>query len=324
MAEYFVILNGVQQGPLSREALAQLHISPETLVWRSGLQEWVAASQLAEIADIIVNNNASQSGANNQYGQQAQYGPNNQYGANTQYGQQAQYGPNNQYGQNGNGGSVGGEEIIIENEDWYAMINDTRVGPMSVSALIGMGLRPDTPVWRAGMTDWTEASTQSEIMDVLSRQNASGSPFANNPQYGQNTQYGQNPQYGQNTQYGQNPQYGQNQYGQNQYGQNPQYGQNQYGQNSQNRGQSPQMMPTNWMPWAIAATVVGFCTSFIGAIFGVIGILNAHKANTYYSMNNYEDGNKANSTAKTMTIIAIILAVVGFFGSYYFLKSGIF
>lgn len=132
--------------------------------------------------------------------------------------------------------------------------------------------------------------------------------YGQNPQYGQNGgygQYGQNGAYGQNGQYGNG--YGQNQYGQPPYGQpynpKPQYQQNQYG--------PYQQAPKNWLTLAIVATVCGFLFSCIGGIFGIIGIVQANKANDAYRMGNDLIGDAANGTAKTMTIISFVLAGIG-------------
>ena len=75
-------------------------------------------------------------------------------------------------------------------------------------------------------------------------------------------------------------------------------------------GYHPQIR-TNWLPWAIVATVLGFFTSCIGAIFGIIGIIQANKANTYYAQNFEREGDMANSNAKIMTIIGLVFAAIG-------------
>lgn len=132
-------------------------------------------------------------------------------------------------------------------------------------------------------------------------------------QYGQNgaqqngQQYGQ--QYGQNPQYDQNPQYGQPQYGQTPYGQQPNYGQNpQYGHNN---GYDPMTGHKNWLTLAIVATVVGFIFSCVGGIIGIVAIIQANKANDAYMLGNEMLGDSANSSARTLTIIAFALAGLG-------------
>lgn len=181
-------------------------------------------------------------------------------------------------------------ETISEPEEdngWFAMIGNRRIGPATITELIAAGATPSTPVWHPGMADWANASTQREFNE---RFNANTPP-----------PYGQQPNFGQNPQYRQNPQYGQNRFN-NQYNNQP--------------GR------TNWLPWAIGATVVGFLTSCIGAIFGIIAIVQANKANGFYAAGFDAEGDQANNSAKTMTIIACILAGIGLVFSGILIKSG--
>lgn len=77
----------------------------------------------------------------------------------------------------------------------------------------------------------------------------------------------------------------------------------------------PQTVPhTNWLPWAIAGTVLGLC-SCIGLVFGILGIVQANKANTAFSMGNPAVGTEANRNAKTMTIISLVFGGLGCIGS---------
>lgn len=52
--EYFVIINGVQSGPLSKDRLMTAGIQPDSYVWRQGLADWVKADTLPELADIFM------------------------------------------------------------------------------------------------------------------------------------------------------------------------------------------------------------------------------------------------------------------------------
>lgn len=190
-------------------------------------------------------------------------------------------------------------------QSYYAMMGGTRIGPETPDALAAQGLTPDTPVWCQGMADWMPASTRQELMDAISRHSYSGASSAN-PTYSQNT----------NTYYGQqntcNP-------GQNQG--NPYYGNSRnypYGNDRRNQGQP---VRTNWMPWAICATVGGIF-SCLGVIFGIIGIVQANNANSSYAMGNDAMGDQANRTARTMTIIALILDGIGLIGNISLFSSG--
>lgn len=85
----------------------------------------------------------------------------------------------------------------------------------------------------------------------------------------------------------------------------------------------PQYIPhTNWLPWAVTATVLGFLCSCIGMIFGIVGIVQANKANRYYAEGIQMAGDSANSTARTMTIIAFVIAAIGLGYTLVMLSSG--
>lgn len=180
-----------------------------------------------------------------------------------------------------------------ESVEYYGMIRNMRVGPMSIESLIAQGITPDTPVWRDGMTDWAPASTQPEIMEALKQRQAQ--------QYGADQQ---NHKPGIN-----NPYYGQNSHQQyNAYENQPTYGNNTSGN-----------IRTNWMPWAIVATVFGL-GSCIGLILGVIAIVQASNANNFFASGRDIEGESANRNAKTLTIIALAidaLAILGSIGTFF-------
>lgn len=246
---YYIIENEQQAGPFSKSDLASRHISSETLVWRPGLNDWVKASQLEELADIIAIETGYQdlnTGADNR---------------------------------------------------WFAMINGRQEGPYTIETLISMGLNPETPVWRSGMPDWTNASYVPEIMRRFS-----ATPPPHNGGYPR-ADYGRNPGFG-----------GYNQGGYNQGG----YNQGGYNNNGWQRPQGV----INWLPWAIIATIIALPTSCIGAIFGIIAIINANKANTLYQQGYPEYADSANKTAKTMTIITAGLIALGIIGSLFVVKNG--
>lgn len=56
MEEWYYALNGAQQGPVSREVLLQLlgsrQLPATSLVWREGMADWVAASQVLELSQV--------------------------------------------------------------------------------------------------------------------------------------------------------------------------------------------------------------------------------------------------------------------------------
>lgn len=127
---------------------------------------------------------------------------------------------------------------------FYIAVNGNQAGPYTFDQLRSQNVTPDTLVWFAGQPDWAKASTIPQLQTLFVSQQQ---PYQQ-PQQPQQPQYGQQPQQ----QYGQ-PQ--QPQYGQQQAYQQPQYGQSIY-QQQNDYGMSQPM--TNWLPWAIAATVCGF------------------------------------------------------------------
>ena len=187
---------------------------------------------------------------------------------------------------------------------YFIIIGNSQAGPYAKEQLLGAGLTANTPVWRQGMADWAPASSLTELSDLFYCE--SGQSFSQPEQ-----SYSTRPPY-------EEPPYGQRAYGQQPYGQQPPYGQqNPY-------GQQPPYGPathTNWMPWAIVGTIIGGLFSCIGLIFGIIGINAAGKANNAYAAGDYATGDANNSTAKTMTIIALVLGGLGLLANITILSS---
>ena len=185
---------------------------------------------------------------------------------------------------------------------YFIISEGQQAGPFPKEHLKARGVEKDTYVWREGLEGWVPASELPELQDIFEEtiiQAVPQQPYGQPQQpYGQPQQpYGQpQPPYGQPQQpYGQPQQpYGQPQ---------PPYGQPQpYG--------NP-VPHTNWMPWAIVGTIVGALFSCIGMIFGIIGIVKANNANKAYAVGDETGGDMNNSSAKTMTIIALVLAGIG-------------
>ena len=219
--------------------------------------------------------------------------------------------------------------------EYYLIINETQRGPFAFEQLAAQGLNPDMLVWRAGLPDWTRASELPELFELMNvsdpyasvngrfGQDTNGGDGYKHNQYGLNNQSDTaNPNYGNDSRngspdFGRNPQYGQ----QPNFGQNPQYGQQpNFGRYDYNNGGQP--VRQNWLTWAIIATVAGFFFSCIGGIFGVIGIVQANKANNFYRMGYDAQGDQANNTAKIMTIIGLVLSAVGVLGTAYIFRNG--
>lgn len=60
--KYWVNIDGIQSGPISRDELADMDFNPEvTYVWHQELDDWHRIDQLSEFADIVVGKSVQQS-----------------------------------------------------------------------------------------------------------------------------------------------------------------------------------------------------------------------------------------------------------------------
>lgn len=179
--------------------------------------------------------------------------------------------------------------------EYFAIINGAQAGPMSKGQLALAGITPQTMVWRQGLQDWVKAETLPELNDIFMDDSAFGG-YARpeqlvNPYAGDENKTPEPPvapaPYN-------NP------------GQSPRP--NPYNPYSYN---PEPIAHTNWMPWAIVGTILGTAFSCIGMIFGIIGIVKANKANGFYQNGMKAEGDVANSSARVMTIIALVLGALG-------------
>lgn len=177
--------------------------------------------------------------------------------------------------------------------DYFVIINGVQAGPLPKDKLITAGLQPESFVWRQGLPDWVKAESLPELADIFMADSAFGG-YAR-PEETVNPYAGQYP-------YGQRPPYG---------GQQPPYSQHPDPYSIYGREPQP-IQHTNWLPWAIIGTIFGALFSCIGMIFGIIGITKANAANRFYNEGFEENGNMSNSSASTMTIIALVLGGIGF------------
>lgn len=172
--------------------------------------------------------------------------------------------------------------IILEIMEYYIMVNGAQEGPYPKEMLRMKGLTADSYVWCAGLPTWVKASDVPELASMLEDSAFGG--YAQAPT--ESTAPPQQPQYG----YGPQPQYAP--------GMNPR---DSYGR--------PERIPHfDWQGWAIAGTILGFLTSLVGGIFGIIGIVQANKANEAYARGDKYLGDAANSSAKVMTIISLAIS----------------
>lgn len=159
---------------------------------------------------------------------------------------------------------------------YYIIFDGHQEGPFTREEIRSMGIASDTYVWREGLQDWILVRDLPEYDEI----------FVQTPPRPEAPSYIIPPA-------------------------NPQPNQRAPQAPFNNDRSGFPVNYVNWQTWAIVATVVGALFSCIGMIFGIIGIVNANKANRYYSEGYTEGGDRANSSARTMTLIAFACAVAG-------------
>lgn len=142
-------------------------------------------------------------------------------------------------------------------KEYYIVVDDNRIGPLSLTQLAERGIEPSTLVWTAGLADWTRADCVPELATVLANTvvNNQESAFG---AYTQSENIGQRPVQQPQQQYSafNNPD--------NRMNNGPMYNQTQ--------------PSVNWKTLSIVATVLGFLFSCIGGIIGIFAIIQANNA----------------------------------------------
>lgn len=177
-------------------------------------------------------------------------------------------------------------------KEYYIVVDDSRVGPLSFEQLGERGLEPSTLVWTAGMPDWARADSIPELealiaQNVVNDESAFGSyarpeepPHIKRPWEQQGNQYASGSRYG---------------------------------QNSDPNGQL--QVKTNWKTLSIVATIAGFLFSCIGGIVGIFALLEANKAENAQNAGFDQQAQSNWSNCKTLTIIAFVLVGLGLIGN---------
>lgn len=162
--------------------------------------------------------------------------------------------------------------------NYWLMINGQRLGPLTIDEIKNIDIRPETPVWHDGLSDWIEVRNVPELMAVATaRQQQYQQPYQ---------QTYQQPVY---------PQHYQQQPCQMPY--------------VQNGNQPPYMAPdqgkcpNNYLVWAILATIL-CCVPF-----GIVAIVYSSKVQNDWNMGQYD---KARSDSNKAQIWIIASVVCGF------------
>ena len=167
-------------------------------------------------------------------------------------------------------------------KEYYIVVDDNRVGPLSLSQLSERGIEPSTLVWTAGMADWSRADSLPELAPLLAertRIDESESAFGS---YARPLDPPANP-----------------------------YGPRYDAYNPANQGGGYSNPSGNWKTLAIIATVVGFLFSCIGGIVGIFAITNASKAENAMRYGDNITAQSAWSTCKTLCIVSFVLSGLG-------------
>lgn len=168
-------------------------------------------------------------------------------------------------------------------KEYYIVINDNRVGPLTFAQLSERGIEPSTLVWTAGMADWSRADSMPELAPLLANRTMIDEQESAFGAYARPTEQTPNP-------------YPNQPYGA--YG-NP------------NMPQGYVNPSTNWKVLSIVATVVGFIFSCIGGFVGCFAISNASKAENAMRYNDMITAQNAWSTCKTLCIVSFVLSGIG-------------
>ena len=218
---------------------------------------------------------------------------------------------------------------------FYIAENGKPAGPFEANELLAHGLTVNSQVWNETMDGWQSASNVPELMYILQSQQQmiqSQQPYQpeqtdqqpyqpeqpGQPSYQPPTGYGvtHNPDAQQQPYQPQQPQYQQPQYQQPQYQQQP-YGQP-YGPSQQQWAQPQYQQPTgtppkDWKVESIILTILSIlcCCNPLSLICGIIGIVNASKVSNAFYRGDHIGADEAAKSAKTWTIIGIVLMVIG-------------
>ena len=168
-------------------------------------------------------------------------------------------------------------------KEYYIVVDDNRVGPLTLAQLSEKGIEPSTLVWTAGMADWSRADSLPELAPL----------FANRTRIDENeSAFGS---------YARPVESAASQFSQQPYG----------ASNISNQGPGYVTRSVNWKTIAIVATVVGFLFSCIGGIVGCFAISNASKAENAMRYGDNFTAQSAWSTCKTLCIVSFVLSGLG-------------
>lgn len=155
--------------------------------------------------------------------------------------------------------------------NYYVIIDGNQHGPLSVEQLRGLSVKPETPVWHEGLTDWTTIAKIPALMSALFPAVPPQNPCQIAPPQRPVVPPQQNFNYGE-----------------------------QSGINA-----------STWKANGIILTVLGVIFSFLAMIFGIIAIVSAAKVPKLEAEGNYQRAREKASTARTMCILGYCVLALG-------------
>lgn len=190
---------------------------------------------------------------------------------------------------------------------YWANINGTQYGPVQKEQLIGLGLTPESYVWRQGLDEWVQVKSFDELADLFPEAQVSPSDDINDAPIAEEEPVQSSEEQKEEPQPPHLPQ------------QTPYQYQQQYAPQQpimQPVQPSEPCPPTN-IAWAILTTIL--CCQ----IFGIIAIIYAAQVSSSYHQGNLEKAKKYSDRAAMWSIISIVTGMlyVPFAIAFQFLSS---
>ena len=158
----------------------------------------------------------------------------------------------------------------MEEKEYFYLNGETKVGPLSLAALKGTPIQPDTMVWNNSLPDWVEARSLPELQSLfVTNPVVESAPSQPTPPP---TSPIQTANFGGNT-----------------FNNNP---------------NTAPPMPENYLVWAILATIL--CCLPIG----IVSIINATKVSSAYMAGDYAGAQKAADNAKKFAIWSAVGGII--------------
>ena len=181
---------------------------------------------------------------------------------------------------------------------FWVIFNNKQEGPFTLEELRQYPLTMTTPVWHQGLPQWVQAQEVAELRSLIEQKNpAPQTPYGTDPYVRQQSSNPQQHPYGQQPSPAANPQQG--------YYPRQSYGQQPYApRTAAQPGNSREPRPSNYLGWAIAATLL--CCMPIG----VVAIIYAAGVNTKYDRGDIEGARKASDRAQLWIMLSVVLGLL--------------